>query len=197
MAYVKWGLVAIVLAVVAAFFHYTLPSRDIVRVVGTEVRLQEQTRTDSQGNEVPFQDDVFFIKTVEPDGAPRVYRNEDNIWHLKFDSGNLDTQASNMVSTAENPKWMVVNHYGWRITVLSMYPNAISMREAEGPDEELTPWFNIIFVITLILTLLVIRRTLIILRERHVDPMVEALDGEIDETMSWWRRRWRGLSGGK
>lgn len=197
MTYVKWGLIAAIISIVAAFFHYSLPSRDIVRIVGTEVRLVEEARTDSQGNTVPFQDDVFFIKTVEKDGSPRVYRNEDNLWYLKFDSGNLDTQASNMVSTSSEPKWMVVTHYGWRITFLSMYPNAISMREAEGPDESLTPWFNIIFIIILILTVLVIRRALIILRERHVDPVVEALDEEFDETVGWWRRKWRGLVGGK
>lgn len=193
MAYVKWGFILTILAVIAGCLHYALPSRDVVRIVGTEVRLQEKSRTDSAGNTVPFQDDVYFIKTVEPDGDARVYRNEDNFWYFKFDSANLDAEASNLISTSDAPRWIVVTHYGWRITYLSTYPNAISIRLAEGPDESLTPWFNIILIILMIVAILVIRRVLIILRRRHVDPMVDAIDQEIDETAGWWRRQLRRL----
>lgn len=193
MAYVKWGLILTVLVVIAGFLHYALPSRDIVRVVGTEVRLQEQTRTDSAGNKVPFQDDVYFIKSVQPNGDARVYRNEDNIWYFKFDSSNLDAEASNLISTSDAPKWVVVTHYGWRITYLSTYPNAIAMRLADGPDEPLTPWFNIVLIVLMIVAVLVIRRVLIILRRRHVDPVVDAIDQEFDETASWWRRQLRRI----
>ena len=37
MSYVKWGLIAVIVALVAAFFHYSLPQRDVVRIVGTDV----------------------------------------------------------------------------------------------------------------------------------------------------------------
>ena len=37
MGKIKWGLILLVALIVTAFFHYTLPQRDIVRIVGTEV----------------------------------------------------------------------------------------------------------------------------------------------------------------
>lgn len=190
MAYVKWTLILLVVAVIAAFLDYVLPSRDIVRIVGTEVRLETQTRKASDGSTQLFQDDVYFIKTVEPDGSPRVYRNEDNNWYLKFDSANLDTQASNLVSTEEAPRWVVVTHYGWRIPFLSMYPNAISMRLAEGPDEQLFPWLNIVIIGALVIGLLVLWRIFAILRRRHVDPLVAEVDRRFEDGGSWWSR-WR------
>jgi len=190
MVYVRWTLALLVLAVIAAFLHYVLPSRDIVRVVGTEVRLETQTRTTQQGTEQLFQDDVYFIKTVEPDGSPRVYRNEDNAWYFKFDSANLDTQASNLVSTEAAPRWVVVTHYGWRIPFFSMYPNAISMRVAEGPDERLFPWLNIVLIVLLILAIMVLWRVFRIMRRRHVDPLVAEVDRRFDDRRGWWGR-WR------
>ena len=42
---------------------------------------------------------------------------------------------------------------------------------------------------------LVLYRMIVILRKRHVDPVVEAIDEEIDETAGWWRRQWRRLTG--
>lgn len=197
MVYLKWGFRLVVLAAVFAAFYYALPSKDNVRIVGTEVRLEDRTQTNDAGEEVTVKDDVFYIKAVEADGTPRVYRNEDNFWYFKFDSSNLDTAATNVVSTGDDPKWMIVTHYGWRITYLSVYPNAVSMRPADGPEESPFPWFNVIFLTALIIAVLVIRRVLIILRRRHVDPVVEAIDGELDETAGWWRRRWRALFGRK
>ena len=191
MAIVKWTLFLLLLGVVAAFLHYILPSRDVVRIVGTEVRLEEQTRTAQDGTRQYYQDDVYFIKSVEPDGSPRVYRNEDNLWYFKFDSANLDTEASNLTSTEASPRWVVVTHYGWRVPMFSMYPNAISMRLAEGPDEDLFPWFNIVLLTVLGIVLLVLWRIFRIMRRRHVDPLVAEVDRRFDEGRGWWRRRWR------
>lgn len=191
MKYLKWTVILLLLAVVAAVLHYILPSRDVVRIVGTEVRLETVSETASDGTRQILQDDVYFIKTVEPDGSPRVYRNEDNFWYFKFDSANLDTAASNMVSTEAAPRWVVMKHYGWRIPFLSMYPNAISMRPAAGPDEDLFPWFNLIVVAILVTAVLVLWRAFRIMHRRHVDPLVAEVDRRFDEGGSWWRRRWR------
>jgi hypothetical protein len=190
LTYVKWTLALLVLAVIAAFLHYVLPARDIVRVVGTEVRLETQTRTGPNGQQQIFQDDVYFIKTVEPDGSPSVYRNEDNAWYLKFDSANLDTQASNMVSTQDQPRWVVVTHYGWRIPLLSMYPNALSMRPAAGPGEELFPW-NLVILAVLVVIVLFLWRIIRILSRRHVDPLVSRVEERFESRRGWWRR-WSG-----
>lgn len=188
MTYIKWGAIGLIMAVIFAVFHYSLLSYDVVRIVKTEVKLLDQPGQDADGNDVTVKDDVYFITSVDADGNPHVYRNEDNGWYLKFDSSNLDAEASNLISAEDNPRWVVVTHYGWRVTYLSMWPNAIAVREVASPDDRPFPWFNLIFVVLLVVTILVLRRILIILRERHVDPVVEAIDEEIDGSVSWWRR---------
>lgn len=198
MAYVKWILLALVAAFLVAFFHYSLPQNDVVRVTNIDVtRMDVGETADGQ----PITRDVRFIFAKYPDGGEMEYRNEDTgwgfPWYFKFDSARLANQASDLQSSAENPKWAVVRHYGWRFPWFDMFPNAISIRPAEGPDESIFPWFNVVFLVSLVIGLLVIRRILIILRERHVDPMVDAIDDEWDETASWWSRQWRKLTGRK
>jgi hypothetical protein len=187
------GILAI--ALIAAVLHYTLPSRDIVRIVGTDVVRQDVQRTDAQGNPVTLTRDVRYIYAKWPDGGDRVYRNEDTGWgwppYFKFDTANLAAEAADLVSTADAPKWVVVRHYGWRIPLFSMYPNALSIRPATGPDEKLTPWFNIVFLTMLVLTVLILRRFAIILFRRHVDPVIDEIDREIDETTNVVTRRYR------
>lgn len=189
------GLITLLL--IGAFLHYSLPSRDVVRIVGTDVVRQDVERRDAQGNTVVTTQDVRFIYAKWPDGGDRVYRNEDTGWgwppYLKFDTANLAGKATDLVSTAEAPKWVVVRHYGWRIPLLSMFPNALSIRLAEGPDERLVPWFNIVFIVLLVLSLLILRRMSMILFRHHVDPVIEQVDREIDETTGAIARRYRRL----
>jgi len=143
--------------------------------------------------------DVRFIYAKYPGGGEMEYRNEDTgwgiPWYFKFDSANLANRATDLKSTRAEPRWVVVRHYGWRVPMLDMFPNALSIREAAGPDEDLVPWFNIVFLSVLTLGLLMTVRAVMILRRRHVDPMVERIDAELDETAAWWRRLWRRLTG--
>ena len=199
MAYVKWGAILVVLGLIGAFFHHYLPSQDIVRIVRTETVRVDVDATDAQGNPTQVSRDQNRIYAFRPDGAERVYRNEDTgwgfPWYFKFDTANLAAAAEDAVSTKADPRWYVVNHYGWRIPLLSMFPNAISMRPAESQEESLFPWFNVIFFVVLIVTILFIRRVLIILRQRHVDPVVDQLDQDLDDGAGWLKRQWRKLSG--
>ena len=196
MAFVKWGGLLVVIGLIVAFFHYSLPQRDIVRVTSIDVTRMD-AGTDADGQKLTR--DVRFIFAKYPDGGEMEYRNEDTgwgfPWYFKFDSARLANQAADFESSAEAPKWAVVRHYGWRIPIMDMFPNALSIRAAKGPDESLFPWFNVIFLVSLAIVILVIRRILIILRERHVDPVVDALDEEWDETSGWFSRQWRRLSG--
>jgi len=200
MAWVKLSAVLLIVGVLAGFLHHYLPSHDVVRVVRTETVRVDETGTDGQGNEIVRTRDQNRIYTFTPEGDERVYRNEDTgwgfPWYLKFDTANLAAAAEDAVSTKDDPSWMVVRHYGWRIPVFSMFPNALSMRPAEGPDESLTPWFNIVLLSCVVLALLVLRRILLIARQSHLDPAVERIDAEIDDAMGWWRRLWRRLAGG-
>ena len=170
---------------IAAFLHYSLPSRDVVRIVDTDVVRMDAERRDAQGNPVSVTRDVRFINAKWPNGGERVYRNEDTGWgwppYFKFDTADLATHATDLASTSDAPQWVVIRHYGWRIPVLSQFPNALSIRPASGPDERLLPWFNILFISLLVLTVLIVRRILLILFRHHVDPVIEEIDREIDE----------------
>lgn len=170
MRALKWAFGLALLLGVAVFLHYSLPSRDVVRVIGTEVARMDFQTTDRSGNEITRTRDVRFIEAVWPDGSPRVYRNEDTDWgwppYFKFDSANLHAEAQNLASSADAPRWVIVKHYGWRIPMFSMFPNAISISAAEGPDQTLVPWFNIILIVLLVIGVLVLRRIAIIVYQR-------------------------------
>ena len=187
------GIAALLLT--AGFLHYSLPSRDVVRIVGTDVVRQDVERRDAEGNRVTVTRDVRFIYAKSPGGGDRVYRNEDTGWgwppYFKFDTADLAAQATDRVSTAGAPDWVVMRHYGWRIPVLSMFPNALSIRSASGPDDNPWPWFNIIFVTLLVLSVLIVRRVLILLFRRHVDPVIEEIDREFDQRAGAVARRYR------
>lgn len=193
MAYVKWTLIGLVVLLVGAFFHYTLPQHDTVRIVDIDVVRMDTGSVDTQGN--PLTRDVRFIYAVFPDGDAIEYRNEDTDWgfpfYFKFDSARLANQAANLKSTAADPAWVIVRHYGWRIPWLSMFPNALSTWPAEGPEDEVFPWFSVVFLTVLLVGVLVLRRMFLIWRRGHVDPVVADLDREHGRGAPWWRRRWR------
>ena len=193
MGYVKWSLISLVVIIVAAFFHYSLPSRDIVRIVGTDVKRMDVGNggwwwaEPDAATEAQRTRDVRFINAFWPSGKPRVYRNEDTNWgfppYLKFDSSNLTANAQGFVSTEAQPVWVVVMHYGWRIELLSMFPNAIGVRRADGPNETLIPWFNIVFFTALgglIWTVLAFLRRL---RQRHVDPVIDSIEDTVSDAV--------------
>lgn len=184
MRYVKWGLIGLIVAIVGGFLHYTLPQHDIVRVVNTYQErqdLNDWTRIfwsspDDQATGL-INRDVQFIQTIGTDGKPMVYRNEDTGWrwppYFKFDTASLQTEADDLRSTAEAPKWAIVTHYGWRNEMLSTFPNAMSIRPVAGPDVRIIPWFNIIFFVVAGLLILFLRRIWLQFRERTLDPMLD------------------------
>lgn len=187
MKYVKWTIIIVFWTVVAAFFHYTLPQRDIVRIVNTYEERQELgdwTRMfwsvpDDQSENL-INRDVQFIQAVRTNGRPIVYRNEDTGWswppYFKFDTANLYTEANDAVSTQAAPRWFALKHYGWRNEFLSIFPNAISIRPVDGPDASKgIPWVNII-VLTLFAALVYgiwvrWRR----FRQARIDPRMEEI----------------------
>ena len=217
MRYVKWGLIALVVAIVGGFLHYTLPQHDIVRVVNTYQErqdLNDWTRIfwsspDDQATGL-INRDVQFIQTIGTDGKPMVYRNEDTGWrwppYFKFDTASLQTEADDLRSTAEAPKWAIVTHYGWRNEMLSTFPNAMSIRPVAGPDVRIIPWFNIIFFVVAGLLILFLRRIWLQFRERTLDPMLDDMgvawsgvedraDAAAGRARGWWARLRDRVSG--
>jgi hypothetical protein len=191
MRYVKWTFLSLIAILLFSFFHYTLPQYDIARVVGTENRRIDFGENSffwaspDTGNAVDKNRDVFFIQTFRSNGKPMVYRNEDTGWgwppYFKLDSSNLQAEAQNLISTAENPKWVAITHYGWRNEFLTVFPNAISMEVVDGPDTTFIPWFNIVFFTVWAGILLLLWRMWAQFRERTIDPAMDSIGDTIDE----------------
>ena len=191
MTYVKWTIRILLLLIIGGFLHYNLPDRDIVRVVNTEVR-----RVDFGMNSVFWQNagagdavssvnrDVFFVETIRPNGSPFVYRNEDTGWgwppYFKFDTADLQTQARNLVSTADDPSWVAIRHYGWRNQLFSIFPNATSLEPVDGPDTHLIPWFNIVFLTIVFVIIATLWRLWRNFRQARIDPVLEDIDEGVD-----------------
>jgi hypothetical protein len=154
MGYIKWAFILAFWALVAVFFHYTLPQNDIARVTDTytkRIDFGENSifwATADVGNaQNVVNRDVFFIQTKRANGEVMVYRNEDTGWgwppYFKFDTTNLQAEAGDLRSTAEAPQWVMIKHYGWRNEFLTIFPNAVSVRAVDGPDVRVIPYLNI------------------------------------------------------
>jgi len=183
MRYVKWTFLATIALLLFAFLHYTLPQRDIVRIVGTENRridfgensifwASPDVGTAATGNR-----DVFFIQAVYPSGRTMEYRNEDTGWgwppYFKLDTHGLQTEAQDLVSTAENPKWVVLTHYGWRNKLFTIFPNAVGVRRVDSPEVRLIPWLNIVILSLLAGMAFLLWRMWVQFHERTIAPVVE------------------------
>lgn len=192
MRYVKWTFWFLVITVVGGFFQYTLSQHDIVRVVDTEVR-----RVDFGENSIFWASpdtgtktnllnrDVRFINTVYPNGKIMVFRNEDTGWgwppYFKLDSSNLQTEATDLASTIEIPKWVSITHYGWRNEFLTIYPNAVGIKAVDGPETSIFPWVNVVILSLFAILLFWIWRIWRRFKERRIDPVLEEAAVKLDE----------------
>lgn len=209
MRWVKWIITTLLVVFVVAVFHYTLPQRDIVRIIDAYEKRQDfgvnsifWARPDAGTSNQPTRD-VRFIDTVMPDGGVMVYRNEDTSFswpfYFKFDSADLNAQAKELVSTKQAPIWVAVRHYGWRFQYWTIFPNATSLKVVEGPDVRLIPWFNIIFFVIIGLFGLGIYRLLQQFKRRRIDPVLEDIEDAWDDantsTRGFFGRIWDKISG--
>lgn len=188
--YVKWSFRILLLLLVGGFLHYTLPQHDIVRITNTYNRLTTvgsengwaYASPDVGTGESTVTRDIRFIEAAFEDGSVIVYRNEDTGWiwppYFKYDSSNLQAEAGNLKSLQTAPKWVSVTHYGWRLAWLSIYPNAVSVKEVAGPDVRIIPYVNIIVLIALAFGVFMLRRMWLQFWERMVEPAV----AEVGET---------------
>jgi hypothetical protein len=186
MGYIKWSIRTLLLILFIGFLHYTLPQQDIVRITDTyEKRIDFGTNSlfwaqgDSGNATTTTNRDVFFIQAFRANDKPIIYRNEDTgfLWppYFKFDTANLQAEASDAISKkdAEVAQWVVVRHYGWRNEFLSIYPNALDIRAASGPDEQIIPWGNVIRILLILAVFWAIWVRWRRFAERVIDPRVE------------------------
>lgn len=198
MRYVKWTFWVILASFVFGFLHYTLPQHDIVRIVGTENRRIDIGENSwfwagpDVGTAVSPSRDVYFINAVYPDGGTMEYRNEDTGWgwppYFKMDSSSTQTQAKDLISTSAAPIWVSITHYGWRNQLFTIFPNAIAMRQVDGPDVTIIPWVNIILLVVMLGLVLLIRAMWRQFHERMIEPAVIEMEETADSARGWWRR---------
>ncbi len=213
LRYLNWTLKGLLALILLLFLDYVLPSHDTVRITETYNRLTDLgfnsifyaspdtgTVQNAQG-----QRDIRYISAVFPNDKPMVYRNEDTGWiwppYFKYDSSNLQAQASNLQSTKAAPQWVRVTHYGWRVAWLSIFPNAIKVTPVAGPEAGGINWARIIILSVLMVLVLTLWRMWQQFRERTIDPAVaevgdtwDRLDNRADAArgrFSRWIDSWR------
>jgi len=194
MRYVKWTFWTLLVLLVFGFFHYTLPQHDVVRITETY-----EKRIDFGGNSIFWAGpdagssaspnrDVFFFQTIQPNGRPMVYRNEDTGWgwppYFKFNTANLQTEAADLKSVKDNPQWVMITHYGWRNELISIYPNAVAVRAVAAPDTRVIPWVNIVILSALAIVMFVLWRKWRRFRARRIDPVLEDIGEASDAARS-------------
>ncbi len=192
MKTIKFAFKLLLFLMAAAFLHYNLPDRDIVRVVGTDVKRMDVDKgafgwgepdagTVHSGNK-----DVRFVYTIRPNGNEMVYRNEDTGWgwppYFKFDTSDLAAQAQDLSNRAQadDEVWVAVKHYGWRIKLISLFPNVVDIKEVSGPNVRLIPWFNIAFLFILFVIFMIIRGILKGFKEARIDPVTDKIEDATD-----------------
>ena len=192
MRYVKWSIIVLFWALVAAFLHYTLPQHDIARISDTyEKRIDPGENSLFWSNAATGETlnvtgrDVFFIQTRLNDDDVMVYRNEDTGWgwppYFKFDTANLQAEAADLRSSAAAPQWVVIRHYGWRNEFLSVYPNVVSLRLVDGPDVRIIPWLNIILLTLLVAVVWALYVRWRRFRQARIDPVLDDMGDNLDE----------------
>jgi len=148
MKKLKIILIGCCLIVMGLALHYVLPQVSVVEVVGVEVKLTDV--------EVGTRD-VYMIQTRLIGGDKvRVFRNEDAWLYLKLNSANLQTEAA-VFAREENGTAVAIRHYGWRLPLLSMFPNATSAWPVE-PGYRHIPIFNIVILVFLLGLAFIARR---------------------------------------
>ncbi len=219
--WIRRGVLLTLALLAISILHYTLPQRDVVRIVGVNTQRMDLGENAfffsgpavGSGTSPDGTRDIMFINTIMANGRPMVYRNEDTGWiwppYFKINSFNLQARASDLISTEANPRWVVVTHYGWRSEFFTIFPNAIRLREVPSPDVTLIPWLNMTILAVLAGLGFLVVRMLAQFRERMVDPLLDAVGDAIGRgqaraeaarreartltgRISAWFRSWRG-----
>jgi len=207
------------LVVLAMFLHYVLPQQDVGRIVGTEIIRTDfsgvnrifYAQADAGGAQNETRDlrlintvrkRTYLLGLVRAGDQTMVYRNEDTGWiyppYFKFDSSDLQAEANDLTSTSADPQWVAVTHYGWRIRWLTVFPNAVSIREVSGPDYRPIPWVNLLVLAGLVALGFFLRAMWAQFRERTIDPITDAAGDRIDRAQAGAQeqrgriRRWLG-----
>jgi len=125
--------------------------------------------------------DVRYIESLRPDRRERVFRNEDTGWgwppFFKMNSADMQARARDLVSTAEEPRWVRLRYYGIRSQLFSIYPNVLSVTQVQDPDDVGLPWVRITAFAALAGLALWVWLRLRRFRQERLDPLVAEVVG--------------------
>jgi hypothetical protein len=141
------GLAVLVALLFAGTLYFFMPRATKVLITGTEVKRMD-TKDPATGEHRSR--DVRFVYATERESKKAlVFRNEDNSWYFKFDSGDVAAEASKLAKN-EVEETALLKYYGLRIAVLDSYPNVLSLKEVES-DYVYVPWVNMVILIVLLI----------------------------------------------
>lgn len=140
------ALAVLVALLFAATLYYFMPRATKVLVTGTEVKRMD---TKNKAGEHRSRDVRFIYATEQKSKEALVFRNEDNGWYFKFDSGDIAAEASKLAKN-EVDETALLRYYGIRIAILDSYPNVLSLKEVE-PDYVYVPWVNMVILVVLLI----------------------------------------------
>lgn len=169
LKYIKIGIPLLLVIVLVLFLHKNLPRTAVVQITGTDVKRIDQSKVKpkavdetDQSETIVKTTDVRYINAISKKGSPMVFRNQDTGWgwppYFKFNSADLTAKAQ-AFSLSTEEVFVLVKYYGWRIRILSMFPNAVSLKEVDR-DYSHFPLFNVAFAALLIILALILRRKL-------------------------------------
>lgn len=130
----------------ATSLYYYMPRAVKAKITGTEVKRMDQKAGDPATAKT--RDVRFVYATSVESGKPLAFRNEDNGWYFKFNSGDIAAQASSVVQE-DKDAIVLVKYYGERVPIMDLYPNILSMKKVEA-DYVYIPIVNIIVLILLL-----------------------------------------------
>ncbi|WP_148193820.1 DUF1523 family protein [Pseudomonas syringae] len=155
-----WLVVFVALGIGALSLYYVLPRHDVVMITGVEVKRMDADGVINAENPAdgPTRD-VYFINTEDPDSKKVVvYRNEDTgwsfPWYFKFDSADIQAKAQGY--SRDSQQLALIRYYGWRITILSMFPNVTEIESVTSRDQPFPVFNTIFFVVVGLLVVMVV-----------------------------------------
>ncbi len=141
------ALAVLVALLFAGTLYYFMPRATKVLITGTEVKRMDTK--DAATGDHRSRDVRFIYAKDETTQKARVFRNEDNGWYLKWDSGDIAAEASKLAKN-EVDETALLTYYGIRIAIFDSYPNVLSLKEVES-DYVYVPWFNMVVLVLLLI----------------------------------------------
>ena len=144
MKKVAFGALAVLTLISGIWLDYYLPEQSLATITGVEVKRVDKDGPISKENPADGPTmDVYYIYTAQEGEKVRVFRNEDTRWswpfYFKFDSADVQAKAK----TLEFEKKLArITSYGWRINLLSQFPNVIRIETVDSPEASTFSFFR-------------------------------------------------------